>query len=143
MRRFGSPSSVSGNWFNARNWVSNFKPLTYKLMFMERLYLNLSSSNRVCIKDLSLLDKKKYLASTYYCPTNACYNSLTICVLIVVIRTILSFAIIIINIFLLTLITTRSQKSWSCGMGSNCGTSLFLESEPSSSWLLNFGNDLY
>jgi hypothetical protein len=50
----------------------------------------------------------------------------------------LSFKII----HFLTLITTRSQKSWSWSNCSNCCTSRFDESLPSSSWLLNFGNDL-
>ena len=41
-----------------------------------------------------------------------------------------------------TFITILSQKLWSWGIGSNWGTSLFFESAPSSSWLLNFGKDL-
>jgi hypothetical protein len=46
---------------------------------------------------------------------------------------------------LLTLITTRSQKSWSCGMGSKVptpGNWPFGLSPSSSSWLANLGRDL-
>jgi hypothetical protein len=44
----------------------------------------------------------------------------------------------------LTLMTTRSQKSWSCGMGSKCCTPVnwLWGVGPSSSWLLSFGSDL-
>jgi len=49
-----------------------------------------------------------------------------------------------IKCFSLTLMTTLSQKSWSCGMGSKCVTPVYWVwgFVPSSSWLLSFGSDL-
>lgn len=44
-----------------------------------------------------------------------------------------------------TLMTTLSQKSWSCGIGSKCAGCAWnpVPAPPSSSWLLSLGNDLW
>lgn len=48
------------------------------------------------------------------------------------------------HVNVLTLMTTRSQKSWSCGIGSKWAwpPPNPWPAPPSSSWLLNFGRDL-
>ena len=53
--------------------------------------------------------------------------------------------VVVIDGFPLTLITTLSQKSWSCGMGSKVPTPRYwLGLFPSSSsWLANLGRDLF